>query len=156
TKGISGGAWGLNSNWTSNAPTVTSDACITSGYTINLHLATGTTKGLDITSGTLSLQSGVLPPLQNPTLAVGSDGLTLRSGTISGDGLIGGTGGLTAVSGASQIIASANILELANSITLGGGTLAITINGGSGNGLRLDASSAATSLTFSGAGGLGL
>ena len=76
-----------------------------------------------------------------------SSGLTVTSGTLSGFGTVAAN-----VSGAGAIAASGGTLEITGTL---GGTTALTITGASDT-LKLDATSAATSLTFSSTGTLEL
>jgi hypothetical protein len=108
------------------------------------------------TSGTLTLTNALSIGANTVKLDGASSqltdnaGISLSSGTITGPGKV--TGAITAT-GAAMITASGGTLEIASAIS-NSGSLALTIGSGASDKLLLDASSAATSLSFSGSTGV--
>jgi hypothetical protein len=109
------------------------------------------------TAGTLTL-TNALSILSNTVQLDGPSshltdnaGISLSTGTITGLGIV--TGAINAT-GAAHITANGGTLEIASNVSkTGAGSVALTVGSGASDRLKLDGTSTATSLTFSGSTG---
>jgi collagen type VII alpha len=130
---------------------------ITTGTLTNT-LGSGT--GINNAGGTITIGTGTVSSTGTSTISNNANGqITISGGTLTGSGTGGiqntggtitglgtGTGAITA-SGAAAITANGGTLEIVNGITDSGSNLTLTVTGGSDI-LKLDATSAAHSVTF--------